>query len=196
MIRKTLVILSAISLLSSCSLLTPVPRSNTYMINTVPGVATHRSSHGAILVVQPVAAPIYETSDMAYTTSPYAISYFAKNMWAETPPQMLQPLMIQTLLNTHHFKAVSGNNAYGTYEYVLNSQLLELQQDFTQRISVVRLRLRVELIRNSSNQVIATKEFSVVVPAPYNTPYGGVIAANRATAQMLQDLARFCMRRT
>jgi cholesterol transport system auxiliary component len=194
MLRKLLVMLASVLLLSSCSLLSPAPRSNTYILNTVPSVAKHGREHGAILVMQPTTSPIYETSDMAYTTTPYLISYFAKNMWAETPTQMLQPLIIQTLLNTHHFKAVSGNNTYGTYDYVLNSQLLELQQDFTQGISVIRLRLRAELISNASSQVIATKEFSVVIPAPYQTPYGGVIAANRATAQMLQDLARFCVR--
>ena len=36
------------------------------------------------------------TTQMAYSTEAYQIAYFAKNEWAETPSQMIQPLIVKT----------------------------------------------------------------------------------------------------
>jgi hypothetical protein len=45
----------------------------------------------------------------------------------------------------------------------------------------------------ATNRVVASKEFSVEERPLFNTPYGGVMAANQATAKMLAELAEFCL---
>jgi cholesterol transport system auxiliary component len=52
----------------------------------------------------------------------------------------------------------------------------------------------VQLLDVAQNRIIATRDIAVTEPAPQNTPYGGVVAANRAAAKALSAIAQFCMR--
>lgn len=182
--------------LSSCSLFSPVPSQSTsaYVINTTPCNIGKESRQRTTLFVAPMEAdPIYNTTAMAYTTKPYQIAYFGKNSWAEPPAAMIQPLIIQTLQNTHHFRAVNGGSSIGNYDYILKTQLLELQQAFLSNTSIVHLKIRAQIINANNGQVMATKQFSVSEMTAQKTPYSGVVATNRATAVILEEIARFCL---
>lgn len=196
--KYSILALGIVSLfLTGCSSIFPPVKSdpeNQYVLNSVPSVTKNPVENPkTILVTYTQADDIYNTTQMSYTLKPYQIAYFANNRWADTPAQMLQTLMVQTLQNTHHFRAVVTPPFIGRYDYVLNTQLLELQQDFLQNPSRIHLKLRVQLIQIGSNQVIVDKELSVTEPTNSNTPYGGVIAANQAVKTMLRQLAKLCM---
>jgi len=185
------------SLLSACSVFSPVQieSQNEYLIDSVPHTVVKKKTRGiSILVAQPEASTIYNTTAMAYTEKPYQISYFAKNRWAATPSQMLQPLMVETLQKTHYFRSVGGTGALGAYNYVLQTEILEFNQAFFAGRSVVNVKLRAQLIKTTTNRVIATHEFTVVETAPQRTPYGGVVAANRAVSNILAQMAAWCVK--
>ena len=76
-----------------------------------------------LLISVPETIPVYNTTEMAYMIKPYQIAYFSLNQWAETPAEMLQPLLVQTLQNTHHFKAIVTPPYSGHFDYVLNTQI-------------------------------------------------------------------------
>jgi cholesterol transport system auxiliary component len=185
-------------MLSGCSVFSPVASvSNvTYLVDTVPQVSVQRTHKVSIAVSEPATLSIYNTTDMAYSNYPYQIGYFVKSSWAATPGQMLQPLIVQTLQNTKHFTAVNSVMSSGQVDYTLSTQLLEFQQDFTSGRNIFRLRMRALLVRTMTGNVAASKEFEINVPASQNTPYGGVVAANQATRDMLIELARFCSSHT
>ncbi len=191
---KKLVMLSMIFLLSSCSPVKLEPM-NTYELNKLPApIVKNTKKEITILVTMPEIDPVYNTNQIAYTLKPYEISYYSKNTWAATPAQMLQPLIIQSLLNTHHYIVISSASM-AHYDFLLNTQILKLQQEFDCHCcSVVRMTLRAELIGVLSNQVRATKQFSVVVPVCGIAPYCAVIAANQASAEILYQLTRFCLK--
>lgn len=183
-------------LLSSCSLLSPVKTepSATYLLNTVPHCLPKKQTRPlTLLVLPPDTRPVYNTTLMAYTIKPYQVSYFARNQWAETPSQMLLPLIVQTLQNTHYFHAVVTPPYSGRYNYLLTTQILTLQQNYICCPHVVEMSVRAQLLRGSTSQVVATKQFNVLVPIRQRTPYCGVYAANRATAIILTELAYFCL---
>lgn len=50
------------------------------------------------------------------------------------------------------------------------------------------------LIDTCCHQVIGEKVFEVVIAAPKNNPYGGVLAANRATSIILDQVTCFVIR--
>jgi cholesterol transport system auxiliary component len=181
-------------LTTSCSIFSPVKidQQSTYVINKLPSVAVQKSRHATILVAYPETNPLYKTTGIAYTTYPYQIAYFAKNAWAENPGDMIYPLLIQTLQNTHYYRAVLTNSNSAAYDYVLNIQIQKLLQDYSHTPSLVYLTVRAQLIRAASNRVIATKEFAIVESFPERTPYNGVVATNRATESLLRQLAQFC----
>lgn len=188
--------IAIISLLSGCSLFGPVQGpTKTYVINTVPHAAHTKAKSGTTVLVSAVESnAAYATPQMAYSEHPYQLAYFAKNSWAETPGQMLQPLIVQTLQNTHHFHAVTMSPSLAKANYVLNTQLIELKQVFSVCKSEIHLTLRAQIMSAADFHIVATKEVRVIEPAPQRNPYGGVIAANRAVANALTQIANFCLR--
>lgn len=190
---KLALILVCFVILNSCSIFSPVKGpDHTYMITSVACPKTYGRSHLTLFVAPITSNDIFNTSQMAYTIKPYQISYFAKNAWAEPPAEMLQPLLVQTLQNTHFFRAVTTLPAQS--DYVLNVQLLELRQNFLCQPSRIELKLRAQIINSVTNEIVGTQLFCVVRAAPCCNPYGGVIAANEATAEALAEIATFTVR--
>jgi cholesterol transport system auxiliary component len=196
MIKNILLIISLL-LLSACSIFSPVPNQspNTYVLNTILTTKIYKKNKTTLtLLVTPIQSlPAYNTTAIAYTPQPYQLAYFAKNRWVATPAQMLQPLILQTLQNTHYFAAVIPASVNSHYDRVLHIELLQLQQDFTQQPSVIRLTLQAQLVNAVTNQVIASKQITVIEPTTQNDPYSGVLAANNAVAKALQALIDFCL---
>lgn len=193
-VKKFLIVFSFIistTILSGC--LSPVKsRSDTaYMLNAIPHVSNYRKHSQTILVAFPTTAPAFNTTQMAYTLYPYHLAYFSQNRWAETPAQMLQPLIVKTLQNSHYFHAIVTPPFVGRYDYVLTTQILQLQQDYTYPRAMLKLTVRAQLSSMAANRVIATKDFSILEPMHQYTPYGGVLAANRATSRLLTQLTEF-----
>lgn len=186
--------MTLVLLLSGC--FSPVKNdANTYQLQTVPTVISAKTKHAKTIMVMFVnSGSVYNTTQIAYKIKPYQVSYYSKNMWADTPSNMLESLLAQTLQNTHYYHAVVTPEFNGQYQYLLSVELLKLEQDFLEKPSVVRLEVRAQIIRAQTNQVIAAKEFSTTELTEQNTPYGGVMAANKATARILQELANFSLR--
>jgi cholesterol transport system auxiliary component len=184
-------------LLSSCTLFSPVkvPPTKLYVIDSCPQPPVVKSRRKqTIIVTKPETTATYNTTQMAYSLQPHQIAFFARNRWAETPADMLQPLIIQTLQKTLHFYAVSARSAVRRHHYILNTQILVLQQEFYSDRSYLHFVLRAQIV-TSTGSVIASRQFSAVEPAPEPSPYGGVIAANRAVTRILNELALFCLQK-
>lgn len=197
-LKKLGFLLFSLLLLQTCSVFSPVKvePNNIFVLNKIPYVAVKRSSTSInLLVTQASSNPLYNSSAMAYSIAPYQVNYFALNSWATPPAQMINSTLVQTLQNTHYFHSVSGAPAVGQYDYILNVQLVELRQEFCKSSSQVHLTLLVQLINMENARIIATKRFSIVEPTTQKTPFGGVAAANRATAKLLKRITEFCINR-
>lgn len=189
-------IICIIACLSSCSLFSPVSTKplNKYLLNKIPTCSITKKPRSTILLVPlPETRPVYNTTQMAYRLRPYQIAYFSQNEWAETPAHMLHSLLVQTLTNTGYFKAIVEPPYGGRYDYTLNTEILEILQDYSCKTPVFIISVRAQIIKTSTNQVINTRQFSVIQAIPQGSPYGGVFAGNRATAQILESIAEFCL---
>lgn len=189
--------LSAI-FLSSCTL-SPIPTApmSSYTITNWPEKTVHKSSKTistkTILITTPMASPGYASSAMIYEVIPYQLRAFADHRWVAPPADLLLPLMANRLRATHYFRAVVASPFSGVANYQLNTQLLILQQEFLQPQSVVRLTMEATLINVATGRVIASRVFESVVPAPDNNPYAGVLAANKAAHNVINQIARFAI---
>ena len=186
-------LIACVAFFSGCTLFSPVNvDTKKNVLKNIPlDLRSERTHPATLLVLEPETAPAYATTQMAYATQTYQIAYFAKNDWAETPSQMIQPLIVQTLRNTQYFSAVLSPPDFGRHTFVLRSEILELKQDFTSEPATLQLAMRISLSRDATNQVIATKELSVSQPMSERNPYAGVVAANEALPKLLRELAEF-----
>lgn len=190
-----LVILSV--LLSACGLSRPVnlPSQTTYTISS-PYVATPKSSRTktTLLVALPVASSGYQSSKMIYVDTPYKLKEYANNRWIAPPSDMILPLLAQRIRSAGYFKAVVTPPFSGITNYHLETKLITLQQEFLQPTSLVRLVMQATLVNSTTNRVIASRRFQVMVQAPQNNPYSGVLATNKAVNVIDKRIAAFVVR--
>ncbi|MBS0358483.1 MAG: membrane integrity-associated transporter subunit PqiC [Proteobacteria bacterium] len=190
---RNLILIGISMLLSACSLQpVHVPSVSTYTLNSVSELKfSHARTHESMLVSIPTASPAYQSSRMIYVEKPYELKSFANHRWVAAPSDMLLPLLVRSIQNTGRFHAVVSAPFVGLTDLRLDTQVLMLQQNFIQKPSQVDLTVRAELVNNKTNTVIKSQIFSATVSAPSNNPYGGVVAANQATRQVLEEIAKF-----
>lgn len=186
---------AVVALLAACTALQPpqVEQASSYVLEATPAAGAPRAKRDLVLEVSaPRARPGFETPQMAYTQRANALEYFARNRWADTPARMLAPLIAQALERSGGFRAVVQAPSLAAANLRLETELVRLQQEFGARPSRVRLTLRAQLIEADSRRVLASAEFDETEAAQSDDPYGGVLAANRALARLLERLAAFC----
>ena len=150
-----------------------------------------------MLVSQPEAEPGFETQRMVYIKRPYELEYYAVNQWADTPVRMFTPLMVQALNQNDAWRAVIPLPSSIRGDYRLDTHGFLLQQEFLQQPSRVRVVVRMQLVDLKESTILSTRVFEVVENATSENPYGGVQAANRAVAALLDQIAswlRECVR--
>lgn len=148
----------------------------------------------SILISPPEAAAGYQTDQMLYTDKPFEISPFAHNGWLNPPADMLLPLIAQSLQRSEYFFAVASTANAEQTDYRLDTQLIELHQNFIQKPSRIDFVAKVVLTRITDNQVIASLLLNYHLPCPTDTPYGGVIAANQAVKLFTAEVTSFIVK--
>lgn len=167
--------------------------SRTYFLNPEiswnnPRASGERQANLVLLITQPKAQAGFDTTRMAYLLRPYEVDYYALNQWADTPARMLQRIMVENLDKAGPWSAVLQTPGAVPTLYRLDCDNLVLEQQFFSRPSRVRLALRAQLIETKSQSVFATRYFELFEIAPSDDPYGGVIAANQASAKLIKEM--------
>lgn len=179
-----------LGLLASCAVKSPI--KNQYKLSAFERASKQiRPSPYSILVAQPSAVSGYQTEQMLYILKPFELKPFSRNVWIGPPANMLFPLILQSLQSSHYFSAVVSSPYSDKADYRLETELIELQQNFLIDPSVLQLVVKVVLSHISDNRVLASKIMTQQIPCPTNTPYGGVIAANQATQSFTKTLIAF-----
>ncbi|WP_045096095.1 ABC-type transport auxiliary lipoprotein family protein [Legionella fallonii] len=152
---------------------------------------TSKPRAATLVVTAPEAVAGYQTEQMLYVKKPYQIEAFAKNEWASPPAEMLYPLLVQSLQRTGYFYAVASSLYNVEADYRLDTQLLNLEQNFLKKPSVMDVTVKIVLTRVADNKVMGSRIITQHVTCPTDTPYGGVVAANKATHQLTAIVADF-----
>jgi cholesterol transport system auxiliary component len=105
---------------------------------------------------------------------------------------MLTPLILNTLKAKSLFSVVTLTPSTANSHYSLDTQIIQLQQEFFSPQSRERFKFRVTLIDNVKHEVVFVRELETVVAAKTDNPYGGVVAANEAVQILLEQLALLC----
>lgn len=178
-------------LMTACTAIKPSV-TNQYTLNSFSNQSFKRPSAPlSILVNKPEAVAGYETEQMLYMSKPYELGIYAHNAWIDPPADMLFPLIVQSLQSSGYFFAVASTPSSETTDYRLDTQLIELQQNFLHKPSVLEFAAKVVLTKVSTNHIIASRVIKKRILCSQNSPYGGVIAANQATRQFTFELTHF-----
>jgi cholesterol transport system auxiliary component len=187
-------------LLCGCSMLLPVSTppptlfsfdSPQPMAETAPAAPVQMGAPTLIVSI-PRAATGFGSSQIVYIRRPHTFEYFRNSQWVDTPAGMISPLIVAALERSGHFSAVIQAPTSATGQLHLDVEIVRLQHEFLTLPSQVRFTLRAHLIDTATRQVVGWREFEAIVPSSSEDPYGGVLAANRAVAKVIAELAAFC----
>ncbi|MFA5959553.1 MAG: hypothetical protein WC785_03480 [Tatlockia sp.] len=189
--RKTALLFLVSLLLIGCSAV-KTPVSNQYKLTAYSQQQFAKSPiQRSILVTLPEAVAGYQTEEMLYMKKPFELTAFANNAWVDQPANMLFPLIVQSIQRSGYFYAVASSPHAELTDYRLDTQLIELQQNFLKNPSVISLVVKVVLTDMRDNHVIASRLISEHICSPSASPYGGVVAANRAAELFTAETTRF-----
>ncbi|MBS0153438.1 MAG: membrane integrity-associated transporter subunit PqiC [Nitrospira sp.] len=174
--------------------------AHTYQLSHEGGQREIHAADGDSSVVQlspPQAEPGFETPRMVYLKRPYELEYFATNQWADTPANMFAPLLAQSLSQSGLWRDVVLLPSILPGDYRLDVYGFALQQEFLQQPSRVRVTALAQLVDLKQSTILGMQRFEAIEPAPSENAYGGVVAANRAVAVLLDQITtwlRECLR--
>jgi cholesterol transport system auxiliary component len=185
------VTVTALALGACLSLPKPAP-VELFTIDPLLEAGPVTGSGPVLLVSAPRAGPGLDGPGMAYLKRPGQLQYFARSRWVEPPARLLGPLLARALERTGRFQAVTEVALGSRPDLRLESQVVRLQQEFTERPSRVRLTLRLELTDVAARRIVGVREFEAVEPAPTEDPAGGAAAAGTAVQRVLAEAAGWC----
>ena len=181
-------------LVAGCAPFQQAPQESPSLHVLQPGAPSTTALRRSAVVVEvnvPRATPGFDTPRIAYVERPYAIDYFSRSEWADTPARMLGPLLARTLEESGAFRAVVLAPTSVRADLRLDVELVRLQQDFTVKPSRADLALRVQLVDVTAQRVLATRVIEETEPAATQDAYGGVAAANVALRRALERTVAF-----
>lgn len=189
---KKIIVIVSIFLLSGCtSLLSPVSQPPTKMYLLSVGHAQHaptKNNQGKVLLVSMPSAPVWlNTNKMAYQLQPNQIDYFAYHQWVATPAELLQPLIIEKLQQTHRYRAVLSSTTEAI-DQRLDVRVLAMQQEFFVHPSVYKMSWQVTLTDVHTQHIIFSKVLTAKVSATADNPDAGALAADKAVGILLSKL--------
>ena len=146
----------------------------------------------ATVLVSPMRAhPGFDTSRMAYLREPNRLEYFAHNQWVEAPARMLTPLVVQALEASSVYSAVVQASSSVPAPLRLDTELIQLAQDFSAHPSRMRLQVRAQLVDVQTQTIRAGRVFEVQAASASEDARGGVAALNHVLPEMLTQLAEW-----
>ena len=188
---RIILLINSYALLTACSPI-KLPESNQYKLEafSIQHPVKHKTNI-SLLISQPEALAGNQTEEMHYVQRPFESNAFVHNTWVSSPAHMLYPLIIQSLQNTGFFYAVASGPFVDKADYRVDTQLITLQQNFLVKPSVIEFVAKVMLTHINDNRVVASRIISQNITCPTDTPYGGVVAANKAAKAFTATLTTF-----
>lgn len=158
-----------------------------------PDAPASQGTCGTLEVSMPSAAPGFSTARMVYQREANQLEAFAYSRWAESPAQMVQAVMIDALQRSGLFAAALPAPAAVRPDFTLQGDALSVLQRFEGGASTAEISLDVQLVDEHRARLLAAQRLSASVPAEPR-PQAGVDAANRALAQLVQELVQLTRR--
>lgn len=140
-------------------------------------------------IARPTSTAVLATTNMAYRQQRFERRYYASNRWADEPARLIHPHLVAALEQAGVFQTVLSTSTSAPAQYRLETELLEIVQDFRDRKQgVARIDLRCRLVDVRTSSVMATRRFQAQADSHEATPGAGVDAANQALEQILEEL--------
>ncbi len=158
----------------------------------VPGTPG-RSLPLEVVVELPSASGSLATDRILIRPSALQAMYLPGVRWADQTPELVQTLMLRTLLNTGRFRSVGRRPLGAGGDYAILTELTDFQAETQagQETATVRLGMVSRLVREEDASVVAIRTFTSTVVSPTDEDADLIRAFSLASDRMLVDFANW-----
>ncbi|MFQ5562092.1 MAG: ABC-type transport auxiliary lipoprotein family protein [Parvularculaceae bacterium] len=134
---------AAATLVSGCVSVLPKapPPAARYAMEPVAAAAEGPAVDWRLIVENPAATRIYDTTKVAVAREGGRFEYLAGSEWADRAPRLIQSALVQSFENSGRILGVGGRSAIPLAEFVLQTDIRALQAHYDRRDPVVRAAL-------------------------------------------------------
>ncbi|EAJ1254660.1 hypothetical protein A0Y59_05590 [Campylobacter lari] len=145
---------------SACSLISPsqtLPANKYFSINLEKLEQSQNKKNATIIVSLPKG--LAYTNEIFYKKD-HVINAYAYHFWKENPALMIKTFLEFHLQDLEAFKAVLNQDSLASADYVLESKVDILEQDFSDEVhSKIKLGINLNLVQINTKKLIASKYF-------------------------------------
>ncbi len=147
-----------------------------------------------LLLEQPLTNASIDTTRIGLQRSPTRVQYYARAGWSDRAPQMIQTLMIESFENSGHIVAVGRDSVALRADYILKSDLRELQADYIAGPKPrVHITIIARLVKMPRRAIIGSKKFEAVIEARADTMEAIIAAFDKALGKVLKRLVEWTL---
>ncbi len=149
-----------------------------------------------LVVDLPVAAQGLNTPRIALKRSPVSVEYYARALWTDAAPVMVQTLLIESFENTRRIVSVSRDATQLRPDYVLMTELREFQAEYEAANAppMARVRIIARLVRIADRQIIAVHSVERRERAAGTDLERVVLAFDEALGKVLRRIVEWTLR--
>ncbi|EAL5740107.1 hypothetical protein DR740_01675 [Campylobacter lari] len=145
---------------SACSLISPsqtLPANKYFSINLEKLEQSQNKKNVTIIVSLPKG--LAYTNEIFYKKN-HVVNAYAYHFWKENPALMIKTFLEFHLQDLEAFKAVLNQDSLASADYVLESKVDVLEQDFSDEMhSKIKLGINLNLVQINTKKLIASKYF-------------------------------------
>jgi len=189
-------------LLGGCATLTSITDATTplqaYGLRAPTEAPDTRGSLRRDLVIEtPTAGGALDTDRILIRPDPFQAAYLPQARWTDTAPVMLQGLMLRSFEDSGALRYVGRRPIGGTADYLLLSELTDLQAELAPDGETVttRLRLTARLVREADATILGSRTIETTAPATSTKAADVVAGLDAATRAGLRELTAWALRR-
>jgi cholesterol transport system auxiliary component len=174
--------LAFVLLLTGCVSKPDLPAMQYYVLGQDSASARPVSQRSNALLVHPTSvSAFYDTQRLVFSRAEGQRAYYQFAAWTERPGRSVSELLIRRLGAASTTSGIRG-------DLVLHTRLDELYHDASRTPGSVNISLSAELV-DSAGRLIQRARFARAVPVSDANAAGAVAAANRAIAEVLDEVA-------
>ena len=154
-----------------------------------PAVTTAAPVDTTLVVAPTIAAPFYDTQEMAFSRSLGTRAYYRFSSWTEPPAQTMAPLLVSRLEQAHAFRAAIPATSGIKGSLLLRTRLDEFYHDAVTPPGVARVTVTAEVIDPAQGTLLGRKTFAASANSPSYDADGAVQGFRQAVTAVLDDIA-------
>jgi len=152
--------------------------------------ANNKADNALVLALSPIrSSRTLQSTDIIYRDSEYGYDSYAYSRWSDSPVNLLEIVLQQSLSQRPYLSAVVTNQTDAYAGLLLEGILLDFSHHVQgEDLSTGVVAIRFYLIDVQTKMILGTKVFSVEVTAEPRNSQGATSAINLATKSVIEAL--------